>query len=83
MTKGTTGSFYIKNETDQTTITKPATSSDVSASGGNTVIISNLGLLAGKTYHVTFDSAAIDSGGYKSYGIYDTTTWRFTTVHQW
>ncbi|HTN46795.1 MAG TPA: choice-of-anchor J domain-containing protein [Flavipsychrobacter sp.] len=74
-----TGSIIVKNQTDQThqTITLP--SSNVTTSG-KTATIANLTFVQGKTYHVTFDSAAFDTAGYKCSGIYDTSGWNFSTV---
>lgn len=79
ITKGTTGNIYITNETDHSTVTKSVTSSDVSVSGA-IVGITNVTFLPGKTYHITFDSVAFDSSVYNSFGIYDTTQWRFSTI---
>ncbi len=73
------GNIYIKNLTDNTSLTKAATSSDVTISG-KTVTINNAGLLQSKTYAIQIDSAAFDTAGYKYAGIYDTTTWKFKTA---
>ena len=77
VTKGT-GNIYIKNTTDNTTVTKAANSSDVVVSG-KTVTISNLGLVASKNYAIQLDSTAFDTAGYKYAGIYNLTTWKFST----
>lgn len=79
ITANAAGNIRIKNVTDQTTTTKGATSGDVTISG-KTVTVANAGIVAGKDYFVTFDSVAFDTAGYKSYGIYDTTAWNFSTV---
>lgn len=73
------GNIYIKSETDGSLITKAVTSSSVTVSG-NTATIAGLSLMNNTTYHVTFDSAAFDTASYKSYGLYDTTAWKFTTM---
>ncbi len=74
-----TGNIVIKNQTTQTSVTKSVTSADVTVSGA-VVTVANTGLALGNTYHVTFDSTAFDSSIYNSYGIYDTTAWKFTTA---
>jgi len=74
-----TGNIIIKNQTTQTSVTKSVTSADVTISGA-VVTIANAGLTLGNTYHVTFDSTGFDSSIYNSYGIYDTTAWKFTTA---
>lgn len=73
------GNIVVKNETDQTSQTFAGNASNVAVSG-NTVTISGVTMALGKTYHVTMDSAAFDTASYKSYGIYDTTQWRFSTA---
>jgi hypothetical protein len=77
VTKGT-GNIYLRNRTLKTTKTIAATSTDVSVSN-SFVTISNLGLINGCYYHVTFDSTAFDSATYHSTGLYDTSTWWFRT----
>ncbi|RYZ55653.1 MAG: T9SS type A sorting domain-containing protein [Sphingobacteriales bacterium] len=82
VTKGT-GSIVLHNDTDGTNQTFNVTSSAVTLSGGttgDTVSITGITLAAGKAYHVTFDSTAFDTAGYKSYGVYDATTWNFSTT---
>lgn len=79
VTKGT-GNIYLKNRTTQTTNTIAASSANVTITGGYLVTVSGLSLAPATTYHVTFDSTAFDSSGFRSYGIYDTTAWKFTTV---
>jgi len=77
VSKGT-GNIYIKNITDGTSVTKAASSADVVVSG-KTVTISNLGLIASKNYAIQIDSTAFDTAGYKYSGIYNLTTWKFST----
>ncbi|MEY4282028.1 MAG: hypothetical protein RLZ39_1440 [Bacteroidota bacterium] len=77
VSKGT-GNIYIKNTTDGTSLTKAVSSSDVVVNG-KTVTISNLGLLASKNYAIQLDSTAFDTAGYKYAGIYNLTTWKFST----
>jgi hypothetical protein len=72
------GNIYLRNRTLKSTKTIAASSSDVSVSG-SFVTISNLGLIGGCYYHVTFDSTAFDSSIYHSTGLYDTSTWWFRT----
>ncbi len=79
ITANANGNIYIKNLTDNTSLTKSATSSDVTING-KTVTIANAGLLQSKTYAIQIDSAAFDTAGYKYAGIYDTTTWKFKTA---
>ena len=79
ITANANGNIYIKNLTDNTSINKSATSSDVTING-KTVTIANAGLLQSKTYAIQIDSAAFDTAGYKYAGIYDTTTWKFKTA---
>lgn len=74
------GNIRIKNVTDQTTVTKAGNAADVTVAG-NVVTVANTGLVAGKSYYVTFDSTAFDTASYKSYGVYDTTYWKFATVN--
>jgi hypothetical protein len=76
---GGAGNIYIRNITDQTTIAKAASSSDVTVAG-DSAIIANAGLVPGKAYYVTFDTNAFKSGGYTSFGLADSTSWTFTTV---
>lgn len=73
-----TGAIMITNETDQTTQTVTVPSSDVTVNG-MVATIANVSLMTGKSYHVTFDSSAFDTAGYKCFGIYDTTAWNFST----
>lgn len=77
VTGNAAGNFRIKNRTDNTTQTIAGNTVTVA---GHVVTIPGVTLLNSKTYHITFDSTAIDTAGYKSYGSYDTTAWVFTTV---
>jgi hypothetical protein len=79
ISKGTSGNIYIKNQDLGTTITKAVTSSDVTITG-KTVTISGLSLANNTNYHVTFDSVCFDTASYNSYGLYDTTAWKFKTA---
>jgi methionine-rich copper-binding protein CopC len=72
------GNIYLRNRTLKSTKTIAASSSDVSVSG-SFVTVSNLGLISGCYYHITFDSTAFDSASYHSTGLYDTSTWWFRT----
>lgn len=74
-----TGNVTIKNETDQTTQTIAVSSANTTVSG-NTATITGMNLLQGKSYHVTFDSTAFDTAGYRGVGIYDSTDWNFSTA---
>lgn len=75
------GNIMIKNETDQTTQTIAASAATLNnGTNGDTVTVSGITLATGKMYHVTFDSTAFDTAGYKAAGIYDTTAWVFSTL---
>lgn len=74
------GKIYLKNVTDQSSISKLATSTDV-AIAGTVATVSNLGLVLGKTYSVTFDTNAFMSGAYASAGLTDTNAWVFSTLN--
>jgi hypothetical protein len=75
------GSIYIKNRKTQTTTTIAATDPKVTITGGYVVTVTGLGLAStSSTYHVTFDSTAFDTASFHSYGLYDTTAWKFTTA---
>lgn len=78
VTRGT-GNIYVKNRNTQVTKTIAVSSSDVTVAGGYLVTISNLNLQSNATYHVMFDSTCFDTAGYRSSGIYDSTSWKFTT----
>lgn len=79
ISKGTSGFVYIKNENTHLQTIFPAGSPNITVSG-KTATITGLNLFPGTTYHVTFDSLVFDTATYNSYGLYDTTAWRFTTV---
>jgi hypothetical protein len=79
ISKGSSGNIYIRNEDAHITTTKAVTSSDVTVSG-KIATISGLSLAANTNYHVTFDSVCFDTASYNSYGLYDTTAWKFKTA---
>jgi hypothetical protein len=47
---------------------------------GANLTIPGVTLLVGKSYAVQYDSTAVNANGYNALGIYDTTTWNFSTV---
>lgn len=73
------GSINIHNITDLTTqvITLPSASVTTS---GMAATITGVTLVNAKSYSVDFDSTAFMAGTNNSYGIYDATTWNFTTT---
>lgn len=73
------GFIHVRNQTMGTTQDIASIPSNVSISG-KTATISGVTLMQGSTYNVTFDSTAFDTASYKSFGLYDTTAWVFTTV---
>ena len=73
-----TGNIYLLNLTAGTTDTIAAQSSQVSTSG-NTVTVAGIALNALTDYAVRMDSAAFDTAGYYIAGVYDDTTWNFST----
>ncbi len=76
-----TGFINITNETANTTNSINVTNAAVTTSGHTATITgAAANLIAGANYHVTFDSTAFDTATFKSYGIYDTTAWSFSTV---
>ncbi len=77
--KGISGNLYITDETAVRCDTIPATDPQVVVSG-YTVSITGYTWAPASVYHITFDSAAFDTAGYKAYGIYDTNVWRFSTA---
>lgn len=79
ISKGT-GNIYLKNRTTQQTSTFNVTGSNVTVAGTVATITTGFLLDSATTYHVTFDSTAFDTAGYKSYGVYDTAAWAFTTI---
>ncbi len=70
------GNIFVRNQTDNTTQTIAGNTATVS---GNVVTIPGVTLMNSKTYYVKFDSSAFDTAGYKSYGLYDSTSWKFST----
>lgn len=76
-----TGQIVLRNETDQSNvIAVAANSANVTISGKTATITGFSSLVAGKTYHVRIDSTCFDTAGYRFSGIYDSTSWRFSTV---
>ena len=71
-----TGNVSVNNLTDVTTQTIPAGSCTVA---GMNVTIPGITLLAGKSYAVQYDSTCFKNVTYSSYGVYNNTTWTFTT----
>lgn len=71
------GNIYLHNQTDNTIQTMAG---NTAIAAGNTVTIPSVTLLYSKNYYVTFDSSAFDTAGFKSYGLYDSTSWKFSTV---
>lgn len=75
------GQIVLRNETDQTNVAVVAANGPNVAISGKTATITGFSsLLAGKTYHVRIDSTCFDTAGYRFNGIYDSTSWRFSTV---
>jgi hypothetical protein len=72
-----TGNVYVKNLTDVTSQTIAIGSCTVS---GINLSIPSVTLLVGKSYAVQYDSTAVTANSYNAIGIYDTTTWNFSTV---
>ncbi len=79
VTQLATGNLYITNETAVRSDTIPATAAQVTVHGQR-VTITGYSWEPASVYHITFDSAAFDTAGYKAYGIYDTNAWRFSTA---
>ena len=76
--QGASGNIYIKDRIARSTQIIAAASANVTVSG-KVATIGSLGLQAGKTYHITFDSTVFDTAGFLSAGLYDTTRWVFST----
>ncbi|PZF71983.1 T9SS-dependent choice-of-anchor J family protein [Taibaiella soli] len=74
------GNIYLKNRTTQHTDTFAVTASSVAVAAKVATITTGFLLDSNTVYHVTFDSTAFDTASYRSYGIYDTTAWMFTTI---
>lgn len=77
VTGNAAGNVYVRNQTDNTTQTIAGNTATVA---GNVVTVPGVTLLSSKTYYVKFDSTAFDTAGFKSYGLYDSTSWKFTTA---
>lgn len=75
MTVGT-GNVTVNNLTDATSQTIAATSCTAS---GTTVTIPGVNLLAGKNYAVQYDSTCFLWTTYKCLGLYNNTSWTFST----
>lgn len=73
-----TGNITIYNLTDATQQTITLPNANVSTTG-MTATIANNTFAYGKNYAVQFDSTAFVNGVSNSFGIYDNTTWNFTT----
>jgi trimeric autotransporter adhesin len=75
-----TGSIRLFNITDNIvtqTITLPSASVVIAT---NQATISGLSLVTGKSYAMQYDSTCFQAGAYNCIGIYDTTTWNFSTT---
>lgn len=72
-----TGNVYVKNLTDATSQTIGIGTCTIS---GINLTIPGVTLLVGKSYAVQYDSTAVTANSYNAIGIYDTTTWNFSTV---
>lgn len=71
-----TGNFYIVNITDATIQTVAIGSCTVAAAN---ITIPSVTLTYGKSYAVLFDSTCVNANGNNAMGIYDSTTWNFST----
>lgn len=78
ITQGT-GSIHIKNENSGSIQNIQANSANVIVNN-DTATITGLSLTLGSTYHILVDSTAFDTAGYHTFGIYDTTSWNFSTL---
>ena len=72
-----TGNIYVSNLTDVTAQTIAIGSCTIVGANLN---IPGVNLLAGKNYAVQYDSTAVTANSYNAIGIYDTTTWNFSTI---
>jgi len=78
-----TGSITIFNSTAGSNQAFGVNSSNVTlnnGASGDTVTITGVTLNVGNSYYVNFDSTAFDTANYNAYGIYDQTTWNFSTT---
>ncbi len=75
---GPGGNIYVKNRSAGTLQTIAAASGALSISG-RVATISGILLAPASSYHVTFDSLAFDTAGFRCRGLYDTTAWVFST----
>jgi hypothetical protein len=70
------GNVTVNNITDATNQVIPA--ANCTAAGMN-VSIPGVNLLAGKQYAVQYDSTCFKNGTYSCYGVYNNSTWTFST----
>ncbi len=73
-----TGNITLRNQTDGTSQVFDVTTPAVTVSGA-AATVSGAVLALGKTYNVFIDSTCFDTAGYRYLGIYDSTSWRFST----
>lgn len=78
ITNSGSGNIIVKNLTDATSQTIPASSPGI-------VVVNRIGYITnatlqfGKNYAVQIDSQVFDTAGYRFAGIYNDTTWNFST----
>jgi hypothetical protein len=72
-----TGNVTVKNLTDAT---QQVIAASACSAAGTGVTIPGVTLATGKTYAVQYDSTCFESNGYKCLGVYDNTTWSFSTT---
>ena len=74
-----TGNIHIVNQATSVSQDIPANSANVTVLN-DTATVTGLSLTLGTSYYVLVDSSAFDTAGFKTFGIYDATTWNFTTI---
>jgi hypothetical protein len=74
------GYIHLVNESNGTAQNIQASTSSNVTVLNDTATISGLSLALGTSYHILVDSTAFDTAGYHTYGIYDTTSWNFSTL---
>lgn len=75
-----TGSYYLVNEDNGTSVEFSAALSNITATA-NTVALNQTGLTLGAHYHILIDNDAVeDQAGNAFPGISDTTAWSFTAT---
>lgn len=75
-----TGSYYLVNEDNATSVEFSAALSNITATA-NTVELNQTGLTLGAHYHILIDNDAVeDQAGNAFAGISDTTAWSFTAT---